>query len=250
MIEIKNLAKKYKDKTILNGISANISDGKVFSIMGPSGSGKSTFIKCLVKLVVPDSGQIIVDGKDILDDRNEFELAKMRRNFGYLFQDGALFDSLNVMENVCFGLKYLTDIKPSKYERIVKEKLALVGLKDVELLRVSELSGGMKKRVSLARAIAVEPKYILYDEPTTGLDPVSSEKISELILDMQKKLDITSIVVTHDLKLAFTISDRIAMLHDGKFDLPETPSDFKKSEDPFVKKFIDDSICHELKDVN
>jgi phospholipid/cholesterol/gamma-HCH transport system ATP-binding protein len=250
MIEIKNLVKKYKEKTVLNGISANISEGEVFSIMGPSGSGKSTFIKSLVRLVVPDSGQIIVDGKDILDDRNEFELAKMRRNFGYLFQGGALFDSLNVMENICFVLKYLTDINPSKYERIAKEKLELVGLKDVELLRVSELSGGMKKRVSLARAIAAEPKYILYDEPTTGLDPVSSEKISELILDMQKKLDITSIVVTHDLKLAFTISDRIAMLHGGKFDLPEAPSDFRKSDDPFVKKFIDDSICHDMKDSN
>ncbi len=250
MIEIRNLVKKYQDKIILNGISADISEGEIFSIMGPSGSGKSTFIKCLVKLVVPDSGQIIVDGKDVLGDKNEFELAQMRRNFGYLFQDGALFDSLNVMENVCFGLKYLTDINPSKYEKIAKEKLSLVGLKDVSSLRVSELSGGMKKRVSLARAIVSEPKYILYDEPTTGLDPVNSEKISELILDMQAKLDITSIVVTHDLKLAFTISDRIAMLHGGKFDLPESPGKFRKSADPFVKKFIDDSICHEMKDSN
>ncbi len=250
MIEIKNLVKKYNDKTILNGINAKISNGEIFSIMGPSGSGKSTFIKCLVKLVIPDEGRIVVDGKNLLDTKNEFELAQMRRNFGYLFQDGALFDSLNVMENVCFGLKYLTDINPSKHGKIAKEKLELVGLKNVESLRVSQLSGGMKKRVSLARAIAAEPKYILYDEPTTGLDPVSSEKISELILDMQAKLDITSIVVTHDLKLAFTISDRIAMLHGGKFDLPEAPSDFKKSEDPFVKKFIDDSICHDMKDSN
>ena len=249
MIEIKNLVKKYNDKIILNGINADISDGEIFSIMGPSGSGKSTFIKCLVKLVFPDSGRIIVDGEDVLGGKNEFELARMRRNFGYLFQDGALFDSLNVMENVCFGLKYLTDIEPSKYERIAKEKLSLVGLKDIQSLRVSELSGGMKKRVALARAIASEPKYILYDEPTTGLDPVSSEKISELIVSMQEKLDITSIVVTHDLKLAFTISDRIAMLHDGKFDLAGSPGDLKKSEDPFVKKFIKDSICHDMKDV-
>ena len=249
MIEIKNLVKKYNDKTILNGINADIRDGEIFSIMGPSGSGKSTFIKCLVKLVLPDSGRIIVDGEDVLGGKNEFELARMRRNFGYLFQDGALFDSLNVMENVCFGLKYLTDIEPSKYERIAKEKLSLVGLKDIQSLRVSELSGGMKKRVALARAIASEPKYILYDEPTTGLDPVSSEKISELIVSMQEKLDITSIVVTHDLKLAFTISDRIAMLHDGKFDLAGSPGDLKKSEDPFVKKFIKDSICHDMKDV-
>ncbi|MEA3306218.1 MAG: ATP-binding cassette domain-containing protein [Elusimicrobiota bacterium] len=248
MIKIRNLKKRYQDKIILNGINADISEGEIFSIMGPSGSGKSTFIKCLVKLVVPDSGQVIVDGKDVLDRKNEFELAHMRQDFGYLFQDGALFDSLDVMENVCFGLKYLTDINPSKYKKIANEKLELVGLKDVESLRVSELSGGMKKRVSLARAIAAEPKYILYDEPTTGLDPVSSEMISELILSMQKKLDITSIVVTHDLKLAFTISDRIAMLHDGKFDLPESPGSFKKSEDPFVKKFIEDSICREMKD--
>lgn len=242
MIEIKNLVKKYKDKIVLDDISVNISDGEMFSVMGPSGCGKSTFIKCLVRLIKPDGGQIMADGKNMSAIDDEFELAKYRRNFGYMFQGGALFDSLNVMENVCFGLKYLTDIDPSKYERIAKEKLSLVGLKDVEELDISELSGGMKKRVSLARAIATEPKYILYDEPTTGLDPVISETISDLIIDMQKKLDITSIVVTHDLKLAFSISDRIAMLHAGRFDFVGTPDDFRKSDNAIVKSFINDSI--------
>ena len=242
MIEVRNLVKKYKDNIVLNDISIDISDGEMFSVMGPSGCGKSTFIKCLVRLVEPDGGKIIVDGKNILDGLNEFELAKSRRKFGYLFQGGALFDSLNVMENICFGLKYLTDIDPSKYERIAKEKLSLVGLHNVEELEISELSGGMKKRVSLARVIATEPKYILYDEPTTGLDPVISETISGLILDMQKKLDITSIVVTHDLKLAFSVSDRIAMLHSGKFDFVGTPGDFKKSDNSIVKSFINDSV--------
>lgn len=242
MIEVENLVKKYKDNIVLDSISVNIYDGEMFSVMGPSGCGKSTFIKCLVRLIKPDGGRIIADGKNMAAIDDEFELAKYRRNFGYLFQGGALFDSLNVMENVCFGLKYLTDAEPSKYERIAKEKLSLVGLNNVEELEISELSGGMKKRVSLARAIATEPKYILYDEPTTGLDPVTSETISDLILDMQKKLDITSIVVTHDLKLAFSISDRVAMLHAGKFDFVGTPDDFRKSDNSVVKGFINNSI--------
>jgi len=239
MIEIKNLSKAFGEKVILNDISVDIKEGELFSVIGPSGMGKSTFIKCLVRLLRPESGSIIVDGQDIASTSNEFALARVRRSFGYLFQEGALFDSLTVLENVAFGLKYLTDIHKSEYPRIVKEKLALVGLKDVEHLKPSELSVGMKKRVSLARSIAPEPKYMLYDEPTTGLDPVTTGMVKELITDMREKLKITSVVVTHDLKLALEISSRVAMLLDGKFVEVAAPAEFRQSENKAVKEFME-----------
>ena len=239
MIEIKNLVKSFPDKRILDGITVDIKEGELFSVIGPSGMGKSTFIKCIIRLLKPESGQILVDGQDIGSTNSEFALAKVRRSFGYLFQEGALFDSLTVMENVSFGLKYLTDKPKSDYPRIVKEKLALVGLKDVEHLKPSELSVGMKKRVSLARSIAAEPKYMLYDEPTTGLDPVTTGMVKDLITDMREKLKITSIVVTHDLKLALEISSRVAMLFNGKFVEVGEPAKFRQSEDPEVKAFME-----------
>jgi phospholipid/cholesterol/gamma-HCH transport system ATP-binding protein len=239
MIEIKKLSKAFGEKHILKDISVDIKEGELFSVIGPSGMGKSTFIKCLIRLLRPDSGQIVVDGQDIASTKNEFLLAKVRRSFGYLFQEGALFDSLTVFENVSFGLKYLTDKPRSEYPRIVKEKLALVGLKDVENLRPSELSVGMKKRVSLARSIAAEPKYILYDEPTTGLDPVTTGMVKDLITDMRSKLGVTSVVVTHDLKLALEISSRVAMLYNGEFVEVGEPAKFRQSENKSVKEFME-----------
>ncbi len=239
MIEIKKLNKAFGEKVILKDISVDIKEGELFSVIGPSGMGKSTFIKCLIRLLKPESGQIIVDGQDIGSTVNEFTLAKVRRSFGYLFQEGALFDSLTVMENVAFGLKYLTDIPKSDYPRLVKEKLALVGLKDVEQLKPSELSVGMKKRVSLARSVAAEPKYMLYDEPTTGLDPVTTGMVKDLILDMREKLKITSIVVTHDLNLALEISSRVAMLNNGEFVEVSEPAKFRQSENKGVKEFME-----------
>ncbi|PIU19683.1 MAG: ABC transporter ATP-binding protein [Elusimicrobia bacterium CG08_land_8_20_14_0_20_59_10] len=239
MIEIKKLNKAFGDKVILKDISVDIEGGELFSVIGPSGIGKSTFIKCLIRLLRPEGGQIIVDGVDIGSTTNEFTLAKVRRSFGYLFQEGALFDSLTVLENVAFGLKYLTDIPKSDYPRVVKEKLALVGLKDVEQLKPAELSVGMKKRVSLARSVAAEPKYILYDEPTTGLDPVTTGMVKDLILDMRAKLKITSIVVTHDLKLALEISSRVAMLYGGEFVEVSEPAKFRQSENKGVKEFME-----------
>ncbi|MDD5210513.1 MAG: ATP-binding cassette domain-containing protein [Elusimicrobiales bacterium] len=239
MIEIKKLNKAFGEKVILKDISVDIKEGELFSVIGPSGMGKSTFIKCLIRLLKPESGQIIVDGQDIGSTSNEFTLAKVRRSFGYLFQEGALFDSLTVMENVAFGLKYLTDIPKSDYPRLVKEKLALVGLKDVEHLKPSELSVGMKKRVSLARSVAAEPKYMLYDEPTTGLDPVTTGMVKDLILDMREKLKITSIVVTHDLNLALEISSRVAMLNNGEFVEVSEPDKFRQSENKGVKEFME-----------
>lgn len=238
MIEVKNLCKSFGERHILADMCAVIGDGDLFSVIGPSGMGKSTFIKCLIRLLDPDSGEILVDGEDIASTSDEFRLARIRRKFGYLFQEGALFDSMNVFENVSFGLKYLTDIPKSEYPRIVKEKLALVGLKDVEHLKPAELSGGMKKRVALARSIAVEPKYILYDEPTTGLDPVMTGMVKEMITDMRDKLGVTSVVVTHDLKLALEISSKVAMMYGGKFVECSAPTDFRKSSNEEVREFM------------
>lgn len=238
MIITENLRKRYNGKTVLDGITSEIRDREIFSIMGLSGSGKSTFIKCLVKLVRPDAGKIIVDGEDILAAGDGVKMAKIRKKFGYLFQEGALFDSLSVAENICFGLKYLTDIPKSDYPRIARKMLDLVGLEDIENLRISELSGGMKKRVALARAIAASPKYVLYDEPTTGLDPSTTRKICGLIREMNEKIKITSIVVTHKTELAFSISDRIAILENGRFAVTGTPKEIKKSPLPIAREFL------------
>jgi phospholipid/cholesterol/gamma-HCH transport system ATP-binding protein len=238
MIEIRNLTKAFGERRVLDDITVDIRDGELFSVIGPSGMGKSTFIKCVIRLLRPEAGKIIVDGQDIASTASESVLARVRRSFGYLFQEGALFDSLTVMENVSFGLRYLTDVPKSDYPRIVKAKLALVGLKDVEHLKPSELSVGMKKRVSLARSIAAEPKYILYDEPTTGLDPVTTGMVRELITDMRAKLGITSVVVTHDMKLALDISTRVAMLYNGKFVEVSEPPKFRQSADPSVREFM------------
>lgn len=238
MIEIKGLNKAFGEKRVLSDIDVDIRDGELFSVIGPSGIGKSTFIKCIIRLLKPDSGSIIVDGQDIGSTKNEFTLAKVRRSFAYLFQEGALFDSLTVLENVSFGLKYLTDRPKADYPRIVREKLALVGLEDVEHLKPAELSVGMKKRVALARSIAFEPKYILYDEPTTGLDPVTTGMVKDMVTDMHAKLGVTTVVVTHDMRLALEISTRVAMLYGGEFAEVSEPEKFKRSPNAAVKEFM------------
>jgi phospholipid/cholesterol/gamma-HCH transport system ATP-binding protein len=243
MIEIKNLKKSFGAKHILKGVSFTVNDGEVATIVGGSGTGKSTLIKCIIRLLEPEGCNIIIDGKDITHIKNEIELASHRRNLGYLFQEGALFDSLSVGENVAFGLKYLTKISKADYPKIVKEKLALVGLKDIENMKPSELSGGMKKRVSLARVLAVNPKIILYDEPTSGLDPIMSAVINELILDLKKKLGVTSVVITHDMKSAFKISDNIVMLYDGIVELAAAVKEFKNTKNPYAKQFIEGSVA-------
>lgn len=241
MIEIIDLKKNFGPKEVLKDVNLNIEDGKVTCILGGSGSGKSTLIKCLVRLIEPSGGKILVDGKDVTKINSEVKLAAVRRHFGYLFQDGALFDSMTVGENVAFGLKYLTDVPEADYPQVVKEKLALVGLKDVEHLNPSELSGGMRKRVSLARVLAVNPKCILYDEPTTGLDPIMSDIISELILDLKHKLGVTSVVITHDMNSAFKIADKIAFLHEGRILMQGTAQQFKQTDNPYVKQFVSGS---------
>lgn len=239
MIEARGVKKSYGSRAILRGVDLSVQTGETLVIIGGSGSGKSTFLKCVICLTCPEAGSISVDGIDVGRLKNGADLAKYRQRIGYLFQEGALFDSMSVWENVSFGLRYLTDIAPSRYRAIASEKLALVGLKDVEDLKPSELSGGMKKRVALARAIASDPSYILYDEPTTGLDPIMSDVISDLILDLQKKLKVTAIVVTHDMKLAYKTATRIAMLHEGKFLAIATPDETKNSSNPYVRQFIE-----------
>ena len=242
MIEIKDLKKSFGPKQVLKDINLKIEEGKTTCILGGSGSGKSTLIKCLIGLEEATDGHIWVDGKDITKIHSEIKLAAIRRKFGYLFQEGALFDSMSVGENVTFGLKYLTEVPESEYPKVIKEKLALVGLKeDVAKLNPSELSGGMKKRVSLARVLAVEPKVILYDEPTTGLDPILSDIISDLIIGLKAKLGVTSVVITHDMRSAFKIADYIAFLYEGHILMYGTPEEFKKTDNPYVKQFVEGS---------
>jgi phospholipid/cholesterol/gamma-HCH transport system ATP-binding protein len=194
-------------------------------------------MKLMLGLLKPDRGSILVEGQDITK-LDEEDLADVQKNFSYVFQMGALFDSLTVGENVAFGLQYARHISPAQSMEIVREKLALVGLSGVELLKPAELSGGMRKRVAIARAIAMSPKYLLYDEPTTGLDPIMSDVINELIIDVQKKIGTTAVVVTHDMASAYKIADRIAMLHEGKIVEIDVPEKIKHSENPLVRQFI------------
>ena len=242
MIDIIDLKKSFGPKQVLKDVNLKIEEGKTTCILGGSGSGKSTLIKCLIGLEEVTGGRILVEGKDITKIHSEIKLAAIRRRFGYLFQEGALFDSMSVGDNVAFGLKYLKDTPEKEYPRIIKEKLALVGLKeDVAKLNPSELSGGMKKRVALARVLAVEPQVILYDEPTTGLDPIMSDIISDLIMDLKAKLGVTSVVITHDMRSAFKIADYIAFLYEGKILMYGTPDQFRHTDNPYVKQFVDGS---------
>lgn len=242
MIEIKHLQKTFGERKVLQDVNLTIPDGKVTTILGGSGTGKSTLIKCMMRLMDATSGQILVDGRDITKENNPLRLSAIRRHFGYLFQEGALFDSMTVGENVAFGLEYLTNTPKSDYAKVVKEKLAMVGLQpEVADLNPSELSGGMRKRVSLARVLAVSPRCILYDEPTTGLDPIMSDIISDLILEMKHKIGVTSVVITHDMHSAFKISDYIAFLYEGRIMLHGTPEEFRKTDNPYVRQFVDGS---------
>ncbi len=238
MIKVQGVEKAFGANRVLRGVDLEIADGETLTIMGGSGTGKSVLLKNIVGLIKPDKGRIFVDDKEIskLEGNNLFEVQK---KFGYLFQGGALFDSLTVGENIAFGLNNLRHDLYAKADTVISEKLQLVGLKpEIASLKPAELSGGMKKRVALARAIAYEPQYILYDEPTTGLDPIMSDVINELIIGLQKKLGVTSIVVTHDMNSAYKISTRMAMLYHGKIVAVGTPDQIRGTKDPLVKQFI------------
>ncbi len=239
MIEAAGVVKSFGPRAVLRGIDLRVENGETLAVIGGSGCGKSTFLKCAIGLHAPDSGRITVDGLEVARLKTEVEVADYRRRFGYLFQEGALFDSMTVAENITFGLRYLTSEPASNYRKIATDCLALVGLKDVEDFKPSELSGGMKKRVALARAIAAKPMYILYDEPTTGLDPIMSDVINDLILDLQRQLKVTSIVVTHDMKSAYKVASRIAMFHEGRVIQVGTPEEIKTTKDARVRQFIE-----------
>lgn len=237
MIKIKNVSKFFGEKAALKNINLEISDGETLAIIGGSGSGKSTLLRLMIGLIQPTKGEIWI-GEDEISKMSEEEITKVRLRMGMVFQYSALFDSMTVGENVAFGLVEHTDYDENKIRKIVREKLKQVGLEGVENLMPNELSGGMKKRVSLARAIAFEPEIIFYDEPSSGLDPIMTNKIDELIISTQRALNVTSIVVTHDMVSACRIADRIAMIYNGELIAVDTVENFKKLQDSRVKEFF------------
>jgi len=246
MIEIKNLWKSFGGLDVLKGIDLTIMDGETVVIIGRSGCGKSVLLKHIIGILKPDQGEVCVNGENITS-LSDAKLDLIRKKFGMLFQGAALFDSLNVYENVAFGLHQHTNIKENRISQIVSECLSVVGLSGVEEKKPGELSGGMKKRVGLARAIAMTPEIILYDEPTTGIDPIMGDVINDLILKLHNKYRVTSIAVTHDMVSAYKIADQIAMLYDGKIVQKGSPEEIKNSSNPIVRQFISGSCVGPIK---
>lgn len=237
MIEIRGLSRSFGSKRVLDGLDLDVRSGETVVVLGPSGTGKSVLLKHILGLMMPDAGSIRVDGEEIVG-RRESELYEVRQKFGMLFQGAALFDSMTVGENVALPLREHSDLGDAEIRERVLDHLELVGLKGVEDMKPSSLSGGMRKRVGLARAIVMDPEFILYDEPTTGLDPIMSDVIDRLIRSVQKRLGVTSVVVTHDLKSAFTVADRLAMLLGGRIVWEGTPDEMRASADPTVRQFM------------
>jgi phospholipid/cholesterol/gamma-HCH transport system ATP-binding protein len=238
IIVIKNLTKKFGNNVVLDGICLQIEKGMTTVVIGPSGCGKTVLIKHLIVLLRPSSGEIFFKGRRI-DNLNEIELNKIRTRYGFLFQGGALFDSLNVADNIKFPIRQHFKIKNwSRIDELVKSRLAMVGLDGFQKFYPANLSGGQRKRVALARAIALNPEVILYDEPTTGLDPIRSDVINELILKLKRELKVTSVVVTHDMTSAYKIADRIIMLHNGKIIADGDAGHIRNHPHPVVQQFI------------
>ena len=237
MIELKHVDKSFGHKEVLRDVSFRVEDGETLALIGGSGSGKSTLLRLMIGLDRPTAGEIWIDGTEITE-LSEDELDDVRLSMGMVFQYSALFDSMTVGDNVAFGLREHTDYDEEKIQEIVREKLLLVGLPGSEDMMPGELSGGMKKRVSLARALAFGPSIIFYDEPDSGLDPVMTRKIDDLIIETQKKLGVTSIVVTHDMESACLVANRIAMLYEGRIIAMETPEAFRRMKDPRIREFL------------
>jgi phospholipid/cholesterol/gamma-HCH transport system ATP-binding protein len=237
LIELRDVSKRFGRLVVLKDLTLQIEEGQSLVIIGASGSGKSVMLKHIVGLLRPDHGEVWYDGHRI-DNLPERRVSEIRTNFGFLFQMGALFDSLTVEDNVAFPLVEHTKKPPEEIAEIVQEKLRMIGLPEVGKKMPGELSGGQKKRVALARAIALGPRVILYDEPTTGLDPIRSDVINELILKLQRELTVTSIVVTHDMQSAFKVGDRIVMLHEGNLIFDGTPEQVRETDHPIVKRFV------------
>jgi len=237
LIQIERLHKSFNDLKVLKGVDITIERGESIVVIGQSGCGKSVLIKHVIRLLEPDKGRVLFDGED-LAELNAKQITAVRRRVGMLFQSAALFDSLSVVENVGLGLKESRRYDSARINEIVLEKLELVGLTEAAWKSPAELSGGMRKRVGLARAIAYDPEMLLYDEPTTGLDPVTADMINSLVVDLNRQLNVTSIAVTHDMKSAFRIASRIIMLYDGQVEIDATPDEIRKSDNPVVKQFI------------
>ncbi len=239
LITFRRVKKAFGPKVIYKSLNLDVYEGETLTVMGGSGVGKSVMLKLLIRLLDADAGEIRFHGEDITR-MSEEKISKVRRRIAMLFQGAALFDSISVGENVEYGLRehFRKEMNPQQIRERVDWALSCVGLPGIELMRPADLSGGMKKRVGLARAIAVQPDVLLYDEPTTGLDPINTERINHLIIGLKAQLKFTSIVVTHDMKSAFTVSDRMAMVHSGEIILHGSPEDFKRSQDPRVHDFI------------
>ena len=238
MIEIRDLYKSFADKKVLQGVNLIIEPGQTTTIIGGSGSGKSVLFKHVIGLMKPDSGSILVEGEDITKMR-ESDLYRMVDKFGMVFQSGALFDSLSVGENVAFGIKNRKDMDAAAIDLIIERSLNQVGLSDIAQLLPAELSGGMKKRVAIARVIAKEPAIIMFDEPTTGLDPIMADMINELIIKVSADPRITSIVITHDMVSAYKISDKIAVLFEGEIIETGSPEEIRNTKNAVVRQFIE-----------
>jgi phospholipid/cholesterol/gamma-HCH transport system ATP-binding protein len=238
VIALKNVTKKFGGKVVLDNISLAIEKGRTTVVIGPSGCGKTVLIKHLIVLLRPNSGEVYYKNHRI-DNLGESELNKVRTHYGFLFQGGALFDSLSVTENIIFPIRQHCEITDwTQIEDLVKAKLAMVGLDGFQNYYPASLSGGQRKRVALARAIALNPEVVLYDEPTTGLDPIHSDVISELILKLQRELGVTSVIVTHDMTMAYKVADRIIMLHNGKIIADGDPDHIRNHPHPTVQQFI------------
>ena len=237
VVELRNVHKAFGDKKVLEGVSLDIKKGEVFYIIGKSGSGKSVILKHITRLMEPDAGDILLFGK-ALSEQDENSMNEIRLKMGVLFQMSALFDSMTVFDNVAFSLRRFTKKTQEEIAEIVYEKLKLVGLSGIEEAKPADLSGGMQKRVGLARAIALGPQVVLYDEPTTGVDPILASAVDDLILSLNQELGVTSIVISHDMTSVFRTADRIAMLYEGGFLKIGSAGDFKESTDPVIEQFL------------
>ena len=237
MIEVKNLYKSFGEKGVLSDISFSLPHGQAVAIVGKSGAGKSVLLKCLIGLVKPDEGTIYVDNK-LINSMSFSQLQEIRASIGMVFQFGALFDSLSVSENISLALRKLTKLSEDEIQERVIKSLESVDMANTEKLMPEELSGGMKKRVGIARAIAIKPAYLFYDEPTTGLDPVMTDSINRLICKFQSTEKVTSVIITHEMRTVYDVADRVILLHDGKIRFDGNPDDIKNIDDPVVQQFI------------
>lgn len=240
LIEVRNLSKKFKDQVVLDGVNLDINSGEILYVIGKSGSGKSVLLKNMIRLLRPETGNIIIDGVDIfaLDER---QLIEFRKKTGVLFQMAALFDSLSVFENVAFTLRRFSSYNKTEIREIVEEKLALVGLRGYGDASPASLSMGMQKRVGLARAIALEPKIVFCDEPTTGVDPLLGAAVDDLIKKLNRDLGVTVMVISHDMESTFRVAHKVVMLYNGKFEFTGSTEELKNCENPVVRQFVSGS---------